>query len=119
MKRFRALQTHIQGMPENEVNVIMDTRMVGTLALLSLFFAPPNSPSTSHQKSDEGLIEAGEEQEIEGRGGKKHDDKVNEKIKIKMNKWCWVFLGAWTVGEAGRVLKTRRGLSAPDHKVST
>ena len=54
---------------------------------------------------------------IEGREEKKDDDKVNE--KIKMNKWCWVFLGAWTVGEAGRVLESRKGHSVPDHQISS
>ena len=104
-------------MPENELRVIMDSKMVGTLALLSLFFTPPKSTSSSNQKDEEDLVQVDEGEEIEGRGEKRDDDKVDE--NIKMNKWCWVFLGAWTVGEAGRVLKTRRGLSVPDHKVST
>ena len=117
MSRFKALQTHIQGMSENELRAIMDSRMVGTLALLSRFFTPPKSISTSVQKNDEDFIEAKEGGEVEGREEKKDDDKVNE--KIKMNKWCWVFLGAWTVGEAGRVLESRKGHSVPDHQISS
>jgi hypothetical protein len=91
-------------MPDEGLRVIMDQRVVGTLTLLSQFFDPSESDSTSspsrktlEEQGTDGIEE--EQAEKEGKG------------RVKMNKWCWIFLGAWTVGEAGRVLERRKSRS--------
>jgi hypothetical protein len=94
-------------MPDEGLKVIMDQRVVGTLTLLSQFFDRSESdsvPSPSTRSLATGI--QGEEDtdgkmELEGEKG----------VRVKMNKWCWIFLGAWTVGEAGRVLERRKSQS--------
>jgi hypothetical protein len=96
MNRFYALQTHIQEMPDEGLKCIMDSRLVGTLALLSKFFDPTAA------NSDQAQVKKEEESD---------EEKKERRVKmerVKMNKWCWVFLGAWSVGEAGRVLEGRK-----------
>jgi hypothetical protein len=89
MIRFRALEKYIhESMTDLELGVILDSPHIGTLALLSRFF-DPEIPS-----NDSGT---GKEHEAEGTGE-----------RVKMNQWCWIFLGAWTVGEAGRTLKAHQ-----------
>jgi guanylate kinase len=107
MLRFHALQAHISKMPDEGLRVIMDQRVVGTLTLLSQFFDPSDSesiPSPSTRSLETGI-----------QGDKDTDGKIEieeEKgVRVKMNKWCWIFLGAWTVGEAGRVLEHRKSQS--------
>jgi len=106
MTRFHALQAHIARMPDEGLKVIMDQRVVGTLTLLSQFFDPsdPESiPSPSIISAITQKLEGKDTSEIKdgnvGNGGEE---------RVKMNKWCWIFLGAWTVGEAGRVLERRK-----------
>jgi len=91
MIRFRALEKYIhESMTDLELGVILDSPHIGTLALLSRFF-DPEIPST------------------EINSDKIHKDEREEGEKrVKMNQWCWIFLGAWTVGEAGRTLKAHR-----------
>jgi hypothetical protein len=101
MIRFHSPQSHISKVPDEGLRVIMDQRVVGTLTLLSQFFDPSESdsipsPSTKH---------SGEEETHEIKEG---ENEKEGKERVKMNKWCWIFLGAWTVGEAGRVLEHRK-----------
>ena len=101
MIRFHALQAHIAKMPDEGLKVIMDQRVVGTLTLLSQFFDPSDPESIPSPLTKT----SGEEEK---------DDIKDEKMRnegeerVKMNTWCWIFLGAWTVGEAGRVLERRK-----------
>jgi hypothetical protein len=89
MIRFRALEKYIhESMTDLELGVILDSPHIGTLALLSRFFdpeIPSNDPGTRKEHGAEGKDE-----------------------RVKMNQWCWIFLGAWTVGEAGRTLKAHQ-----------
>lgn len=91
MIRFRALQRYIhESMTNLELGVILDSPHIGTLALLSRFFDPEipsneNNPDKIHK-----------------------DGREEGEKRVKMNQWCWIFLGAWTVGEAGRTLKAHR-----------
>lgn len=103
MIRIRALERYIhESMTDLELGVILDSPHIGTLALLSRFFNPevPSneiSPDKTHTS--------------EGEEGEK---------RVKMNQWCWIFLGAWTVGEAGRTLRARQNHQAQgecEHKV--
>jgi hypothetical protein len=105
MTRFHALQAHISKMPDEGLKVIMDQRVVGTLTLLSQFFDPSESesvPSPSSKTLETGMF--GEEKSVIKEGNLGNEGKE----RVKMNKWCWIFLGAWTVGEAGRVLERRK-----------
>ena len=103
MIRFRALERYIhESMTDLELGVILDSPHIGTLALLSRFF-DPEIPSTEINP-DKTHINEGEE-------GEK---------RVKMNQWCWIFLGAWTVGEAGRTLRAHQNHQAhgeSEHKV--
>lgn len=104
MIRFYALQAHISTMPEEGLKSMMEQRVVGTLTLLSKFFDPSESePDSPSSQSSEGVKdEKSQEKERE------HETKEKEEVRVKMNKWCWIFFGAWTVGEAGRVLEHRK-----------
>ena len=104
MIRFYALQAHISTMPDEELQSVMDQRVAGTLTLLSKFFDPSESePDSPSSESSEGVKD-------EKPQGRERDAETKEKegVRVKMNKWCWIFLGAWTVGEAGRVLEHRK-----------
>jgi hypothetical protein len=103
MIRFHALQAHISTMPDEGLKTIMDQRVIGTLTLLSQFFDPSESESTLSPSKM--LLEGQGTDEI--KDGKVGNAEKKDKERVKMNKWCWIFLGAWTVGEAGRVLKRR------------
>ena len=106
MIRFHALQAHISEMPDEGLKVIMDQRVVGTLTLLSQFFDPSESDAIPSPPTASAITEklGGEETSDikDGNVGNEGEERV------KMNKWCWIFLGAWTVGEAGRVLERRK-----------
>lgn len=103
MIRFHALQAHISKMPDEGLKVIMDQRVVGTLTLLSQFFDPTDSESISSPSTR--TLETGAQLKKDGDGKMEIDGEKG--VRVKMNKWCWIFLGAWTVGEAGRVLERR------------
>lgn len=103
MIRFNALRTHVRGMDDVGLKCITDSRLVGTLALLSRFFDTAD-PEAVHPQGTLSVNEEGRQAIDEG-----ETDKVPG---VKMNKWCWIFLGAWTVGEAGRVLESRKSESA-------
>jgi hypothetical protein len=90
-------------MPDEGLKTIMDQRVIGTLTLLSLFFDPSESESTLPPT----MKVAGGEKTGEIKDGKVDNEEKKDKERVKMNKWCWIFLGAWTVGEAGRVLERR------------
>ena len=104
MTRFHALQAHIAKMPDEGLKVIMDQRVVGTLTLLSQFFDPSESDSVSSPSTRS--LETGIQREKDT--NRKMEIEGEEGVRVKMNKWCWIFLGAWTVGEAGRVLERRK-----------
>ena len=83
---------------------MMDQRVVGTLTLLSKFFDPSESdPTSSFSEPSEGV----KDEKPQGRE-KDAETKEEEGVRVKMNKYCWIFLGAWTAGEAGRVLEHRK-----------
>jgi hypothetical protein len=103
MIRFHALQAHITKMPDEGLRVIMDQRVVGTLTLLSQFFDPSESDSVSSTSTRS--LETGIQREKDTDG--KMEIQGEKGVRVKMNNWCWIFLGAWTVGEAGRVLARR------------
>ena len=109
MTRFHALQSHISGMPDEGLKVIMDQRVVGTLTLLSQFFDPSESESPSSPSKASASTEKLEGEETSEMKERKEEEEGKE--RVKMNKWCWIFLGAWTVGEAGRVLERRKSQS--------
>jgi len=100
-------------MPDEGLKVIMDQRVVGTLTLLSQFFDPSESDAIPSPPTASAITEklGGEETSDikDGNVGNEGEERV------KMNKWCWIFLGAWTVGEAGRVLERRK----PQGQIST
>jgi len=90
MIRFRALERYIhESMTDLELGVILDSPHIGTLALLSRFF-DPEIPSVAPESVKANEVGEGKEE------------------RVKMNQWCWIFLGAWTVGEAGRTLRARQ-----------
>jgi hypothetical protein len=106
MIRFHALQAHISNMPDEGLKAIMDQRVIGTLTLLSRFFDPSESCESESTPPPSKKVLEGQGTD-ETRDGEVENEEEETGARVKMNKWCWIFLGAWTVGEAGRVSERR------------
>jgi hypothetical protein len=113
MKRFRALKTYLHSpyITFQILGNIVNPPHIGTLALLQRYFDNPSDEGTrdTYEHGDEGHTKGHGHEGIPIGDGER--EKERERERVRMGKWCWIFLGAWIVGEAGRVLKERQRYS--------